>query len=132
MVLTPTYHVFHMFRPFQDATLLPTELQGPRYTLGNVSVPGISVSAARTATGEIAVALVNLDPHKATPVTLAIAGANVRTVKGEILTATALDARNTFESPDAVKPTPFTGAALKDSKLSLSLPAKSVVVLSLK
>jgi len=59
-------------------------------------------------------------------------GANARTVKGEILTATALDARNTFESPDAVKPTPFTGAALKDSKLSLSLPAKSVVVLSLK
>ncbi|HWM70986.1 MAG TPA: alpha-L-arabinofuranosidase C-terminal domain-containing protein [Steroidobacteraceae bacterium] len=97
-----------------------------------MSVPGISVSAARTATGEIAVALVNLDPHKATPVTLAIAGANARTVKGEILTATALDARNTFESPDAVKPTPFTGAALKDSKLSLSLPAKSVVVLSLK
>jgi alpha-L-arabinofuranosidase len=131
MVLTPTYHVFHMFRPFQDATLLPTELQAPRYTLGSESVPGISVSAARTATGAIAVALVNLDPRKATPVTLSIAGAKARTVTGEILTATALDAHNTFESPDAVKPAPFTGAVLKDSKLSLSLPAKSVVVLSL-
>jgi len=29
MVLTPTYHVFHMFRPFQDATFLPTDLQTP-------------------------------------------------------------------------------------------------------
>jgi len=99
MVLTPTYHVFHMFRPFQDATLLPTDLQAPRYTLRSMSVPGISLSAARTAAGSIAVALVNLDPHKATPVTLSIAGATVHTVQGEILTAAALDARNTFENP---------------------------------
>jgi alpha-L-arabinofuranosidase len=121
MLLTPTYHVFHMYRPFQDATLLPTDLQ----------VPGVSVSAARTASGEIALALVNMDPHKVTPVTLSIAGAKVKTVKGEILTATALDAHNTFESPDAVKPTRFNGAKLSDGKLSVSLPAKSVVVLSL-
>lgn len=131
MVLTPTYYVFHMFRPFQDATLLPTDLQAPAYTLGTTSVPGVSVSAARTATGEIAVALVNLDAHKATPLTLSIAGAKVRNVTGEILTAAALDAHNTFESPDAVKPSRFNGAALKDGRLSVTLPAKSVVVLSL-
>ena len=34
MVLTPTYHVFSMFRPFQDATFLPTDLQAPNYRLG--------------------------------------------------------------------------------------------------
>ena len=33
MVLTPTYHVFHMFRPFQDATFLPTDLQAPFVSL---------------------------------------------------------------------------------------------------
>ncbi len=131
MVLTPTYHVFHMFRPFQDATLLPTDLQAPRYTLRSTSVPGISLSAARTTAGAIAVALVNLDPHKATPVTLSIAGATVRTAQGEILTAAALDARNTFENPDAVKPARFTGAAVKSGNLSVTLPPKSVVVLSL-
>ena len=49
MILTPTYHVFHMFRPFQDATFLPTELQTPRYELGSVSVPAVEPSAARTA-----------------------------------------------------------------------------------
>ena len=64
MVLTPTYHVFKMFGPFQDATLLPTYLQTPHYPLGQVSVPAVSVSAARTATGAIVVALVNLDPHR--------------------------------------------------------------------
>lgn len=131
LVLTPTYHVFHMFRPFQDATLLPTDLQASRYTLGNTSVPGISLSAARTAAGAIAVALVNLDPHKASPIALSIAGATVRTAQGEILTAAALDARNTFESPDAVKPASFKGASVRGGKVSLTLPAKSVVVLSL-
>jgi alpha-N-arabinofuranosidase len=131
MVLTPTYHVFHMYRPFQDATFLPTDLQTPRYTLGNSSVPMISVSAARTAAGAIVVALVNLDPGKAVPVSLSLAGATPRTVKGEILTAPALDARNTFENPDAVHPARFTGASIKSGKLSLTLPAKSVAVLSL-
>jgi alpha-N-arabinofuranosidase len=65
------------------------------------------------------------------PVSLSLAGATPRTVKGEILTAPALDAHNTFENPDAVHPTRLTGAALKSGKLSLTLPAKSVAVVSL-
>jgi alpha-N-arabinofuranosidase len=131
MVLTPTYHVFRMFRPFQDATFLPTDLQTSRYTLGNSSVPAISVSAARTAAGAIVVALVNLDPAKAMPISLSLSGATPRTVKGEILTASALDAHNTFENPNAVHPTGLTGASIKSGKLSLTLPAKSVAVLNL-
>ena len=131
MVLTPTYHVFHMFRPFQDATLLPTDLQAPAYTQDGTSLPAISVSAARTAAGAIAVALVNLDPHRALELSVSLSGATPRTVKGEILTAAALDAHNTFENPDAVHPTRFTGASIKAGKLSVSLPAKSVVVLDL-
>jgi alpha-N-arabinofuranosidase len=131
MVLTPTYHVFRMFRPFQDATFLPTDLQTPRYTLGNSSVPMVSVSAARTAAGAIVVALVNLDPGKAVPVSVALSGATPRAVQGEILTASALDAHNTFEKPDAIHPTRLTGASIKGGKLSLTLPPKSVAVLSL-
>ena len=81
--------------------------------------------------GAIAVALVNLDARKAATLKLSIAGATPKVVQGEILTATALDAHNTFENPDAVKPSRFNGAALENGKLSVSLPAKSVVVLSL-
>jgi alpha-L-arabinofuranosidase len=131
MVLTPTYHVFHMYRPFQDATFLPADVQAPRYTLGAASVPAVSISAARTATGAIAIALVNLDPGKAAPLAVSLAGATVRTVKGEILTASALDARNTFENPDAIHPARFTGASLAGNRVTLTLPPKSVVVLNL-
>jgi alpha-N-arabinofuranosidase len=36
MTLTPTYHVFHMYIPFQDATSLPTDVRTPNYRLGQV------------------------------------------------------------------------------------------------
>ena len=36
MVLTPTYHVFQMYIPFQGATYLPTEITTPDYALGKL------------------------------------------------------------------------------------------------
>ncbi len=74
MILTPTYHVFKMYEPFQDATSLPADLTTPQYTQGSASVPAISLSAARTTSGSIAVALVNLDPNHAIAVSVAIPG----------------------------------------------------------
>ena len=36
MVLTPTYHVFRMYVPFQDATFVPVTFEAGTYTSGNV------------------------------------------------------------------------------------------------
>jgi len=132
MVLTPTYHVFKMFRPFQDATFLPAVLQSPRYQLGSASVPAVSLSAARTSAGAVVVALINCDPNKAMPVSAVLAGVTATQASGDILTATAMDAHNNFDAPNAVHPVPFTGASLAGGKLSLTLPPKSVVVLTLR
>jgi alpha-N-arabinofuranosidase len=131
MVLTPTYHVFKMFAPFQDAVYLPVDLNAPRYSLASASVPAISISAARLSGGAIAVALVNLDPNRAIPVSITLSGASAKHVAGTILTASAMDARNTFENRDAVRPAAFSGASLDGAALSLTLPAKSIVVLNL-
>lgn len=132
MVLTPTYHVFSLYRPFQDATFLPIELQAPNYRLDVLSVPALSASAARAANGTIVVALVNLDPHRALNLVAKLAGSTPRAVSGSILSAAAMDARNTFDAPHAVEPRAFNQARLHDGKLSVSLPAKSVVVLTLR
>jgi alpha-L-arabinofuranosidase len=131
MVLTPTYHVFSMFKPFQDATYLPTDVQAPDYRLGDVSVPSLSISAARTPTGALVIALVNLDPHRSLPVGVAIMGSTPRSVSGSMLSAEAMDAHNTFEAPHALEPKAFGDARLNGGKLSVTLPAKSVVVLTL-
>ena len=33
MILTPTYHVFEMYKVHQGATLIPLEVTAPEYTL---------------------------------------------------------------------------------------------------
>ena len=131
MLLTPTYHVFHMYTPFQDAASLPIDIKTEAYKHDQWSVPQISASAAKTKDGSIVIGLINLDPHKTASVSAIIAGAQTAQVKGEILTAEAMDAHNTFENPDALHPVVFNGAELSGNKLNVTLPAKSVVVLKL-
>jgi alpha-L-arabinofuranosidase len=131
MLLTPTYHVFRMYKPFQDATSLPIDIKTDTYDYAKWSVPQVSASAARAKDGSIIIGLANLDPNKTAGVSAVIAGAQARQVKGEVLTADAMDAHNTFEKPNAIHPVVFDGAKLAGNTLSLTLPAKSIVVLTL-
>ncbi|HJU52994.1 MAG TPA: alpha-N-arabinofuranosidase [Pyrinomonadaceae bacterium] len=131
MVLTPTYHVFRMYRVHQGATLIPIELNAPEYKLEKASVPSLSASASRDKEGKLHLSVVNLDPNRPAEITTTIAGQTVKSITGEVLTAPAMNTMNTFDQPNTIKPTPFNGYKLQDSKLTLSIPPKSVVVLEL-
>jgi alpha-N-arabinofuranosidase len=72
---------------------------------------------------------VNTNPHEATDVVLNVAGQTVGAVRGQVLTADAMDARNTFEHKDAVKPAPYSASA-SGGKLTVHVPAKAVMVLA--
>jgi len=50
MVLTPTYYVFKMYVPFQDATFIPVAFSAGTYTHGDISLPRVDAIAARTRT----------------------------------------------------------------------------------
>ena len=50
MVLTPTYYVFKMYVPFQDATFVPVTLDGGSYTHGDVVLPRVDGSQPKTRT----------------------------------------------------------------------------------
>lgn len=131
MVLTPTYHVFRMYIPFQDATVIPGELKSPWYNKDQWTVPAVSASAARGTDGLVRVALVNVDPNRPATIGVTLAGVNASGVEGEVLTG-AIQAHNSFAAPETVKPAPFTGASLTGGKLEVTLPAASVVVLTLR
>ena len=131
MVLTPTYHVFEMYKVHQGATALPLELTSPDYTFGSEKIPAASVSASRDAAGKIHVSLVNTKPTDAITVTCKLAGLTAKSVSGRVLSAPAIDSHNTFASPHVVEPKAFTGAKLAGDTLTVTLPAKSVVVLEL-
>lgn len=130
MLLTPTYYAYQMYVPFQDAASLPVTLANNTvYGENGKGVPGISASAARGKDGKVYVALVNTNPREVTDVTLNVAGQNAGTVRGQVLTADAMDAHNTFERPQAIKPAPFSAQAA-GGKLTVKVPAKAVMVFS--
>jgi alpha-L-arabinofuranosidase len=123
MLLTPTYHVFDMYKPFKGATPLKADVQSPTFKRGEIELAAVEASVARTADGRTVVALANLDPDRPARVTTNLKGA----LQGRVLTAAAMDAHNTFAQPQAVVPAPYAAAA-HDGALTLDLPAKSIVV----
>jgi alpha-N-arabinofuranosidase len=131
MVLTPTYHVFEMYKPWQDATVLPIDIQSPWYAKDQFTMPAVSGSAVKGKDGKVHVGLSNLDPNQSNAVTVKLDGLNAATVTGRILTAGAINAHNTFDAPETVKPVAFTGAQVSGGTLTVALPPKSVVVLDL-
>lgn len=130
MVLTPTYHLFKMYVPFQDSTFLPVQFDAGTYTFGDVTLPQVDAVAAKTKDGKIVVALTNIDAKQSVTFDVAVPGVTATTATGETLTAPALDSVNTFTAPNTVKPKPVS-ASMTNGKLSVTLAPASVTVLTL-
>ncbi|WP_127486933.1 alpha-N-arabinofuranosidase [Paenibacillus ehimensis] len=131
MILTPTYHVFHMFKVHQDAQLLAVEASAGHYDFQGETLPQVTVSASKNAEGKVHISLVNIDPKQEAQLSIELRGipADKTQVAGTILTAESMNAHNTFKQPDAVTAVPFT-AAVEGNRLSMKLPAMSVVTLA--
>jgi alpha-L-arabinofuranosidase len=131
MLLTPTYHVFEMYAVHQDATLLPIEVQSADYAFGPDKIPAVNVSASKDKAGKIHLTLCNLNPNAVAEVTCEVQGAKAGRISGRVLTAATIQAHNTFENPDAVKPAGFTDFKAREGGFAVNLPAKSVVALEI-
>jgi alpha-L-arabinofuranosidase len=130
MVLTPTYYVFKMYVPFQDATFIPVTFDAGTYTQGAVSLPRVDAVAAKDASGKLLLEITNLDAEKPVDIDADIAGMKIKSAQGETLTAPAVNAINTFAAPNAVAPRPIS-TSVKDGKLVLTVQPKSVTVVVL-
>jgi alpha-N-arabinofuranosidase len=129
MIVTPTYWTFEMFTVHHDATLLPSELQGADYEFNSQKIPDVSASASRDPAGKIHVTLCNLNPNQPAEVACELQGGKAQKLSGRVLTAPAMNAHNTFDQPDAVKPAEFSAFKITGTGFAVTLPAKSVVVL---
>ena len=130
MVLTPTYHVFRLYVPFQDAQYVPVTFDAGQFSIGTSTLPRIDAIAARKPDGHFVVALVNLDPNHAVPLRAHLDGAALHSAHGEELTAPHVDAINTFDAPQTVAPRALS-AQVTDGVLALTLAPSSVSVLEL-
>ncbi|MBS4742108.1 alpha-N-arabinofuranosidase [Bacillus safensis] len=130
MLLTPTYHVFHMFQVHQEEEALEVEFVSPPYERRGEKIPQVSVSASRSS-GKMHISYCHLNPHEQTEISLAIAGIDEQTkVTGRVLTADRMNAHNTFDEPHSVQPKDFQQMTVKSGELTVELPPMSVVMIT--
>lgn len=129
MILTPTYHVFEMYKVHQNAKKLAIDVNVG--TINNGSIPQVSVSASKDKEGKVNISLCNLDKDSGADISLDLRGiADPRNVSARVLTSENMNDRNTFESPEAVEPVDFKDYKLNGHTLDISLPSKSVTIIS--
>jgi len=129
-VLTPTYYVFKMYVPFQDATTVPVAFDAGTYTHGSETLPRVDAIAAKSADGRLLLEITNLDPEKPATIDAELAGISAKSANAETLTGAAVDSINTFQSPALVVPKP-AAVKVQNGKLSLTVEPRSVTVVSI-
>ncbi len=131
MIVTPTYHVFKMFSVHQNAQLLETNLEKTYYRYGEEKISQLSVSSSIDAEGSIHISLCNLDPLNEAEIDGELVGAPRNRISGSIVTSDEMNARNTFENPEAVTESIYNNIKLENNKIYTRIPPKSVVVLKI-
>jgi alpha-N-arabinofuranosidase len=131
MLLTPTYHVYHMYVPFHGARLVPVSLDAGSYRFGDMEVPRVDAVAARDSSGRLWLALTNVDPSRPARFSASIKGVPAGVARGRVLTAAAVDAHNSFAAPNRVAPRTFSGTT-SGGRLHFELPAKSIAVVQVR
>ena len=78
MILTPTYHVFDMYKVHQDAERLATNYSGADYEMDGEKIPQVSVTASKDQDGKIHVSLCNVSHAEQSDVTIQLRGLSGR------------------------------------------------------
>lgn len=132
MILTPSYHVFEMYKVHKDAQLLSLEVEDNEYCCNGEKLPHISVSSSQDNEGKIHISICNLNPSQDIEVDIDIRGITVKSAEGTLLTAKEMNAMNTFEDSDHVKIDVFKDVKMENNHAKCKIPSKSVVVLEIK
>ena len=136
MVLTPTYYVFKMYRPHQDAEFIPVEYGTSVLNSNDVGeVPSLSVTASRK-DGAVTVSLVNPSYDKPESVRLDFESLGIKkgsVVRAEILASSSdIHDVNDFDCEPKVVTRDFDRVNVKDGGLEFEMPAASIVTITVK
>ena len=128
MIKTPTYYVYDLYKHHQDATLLDSHIVGDTFLHhGPMDIPTLTQSASVDDKGVTHITVSNLLSDESQKVDVQVLGCDLSKVKATILTG-EVHAHNTFDDPNAVHTTDFTGFTVEGDTISAELPACSVVL----
>ena len=126
MLLTPSYHVFEMYKVHQDTLMLPVEVECEHYEHKQEAIPSLSASASRSDDGRVHLTLCNAHPTNDTTVAVELRGLSPRMMRGRILTNDRPNAHNSFDNTEQVKPVELPATNFDSGVVRLELPSKSV------
>ena len=125
MVLTPTYHVFDLYKAHQEGTLVPVHVDADN------SAEGVKrVSASASLKGDVlTVTLANTSATESCEVPISLCGTKPTKAEGRVL-AGEMRAKNDFSaSPVAIAP--LTSITLSSDEVRVTLPACSVAEITI-
>ena len=127
MVLTPTWHVFDLYKDHQDAKLADCFVETDQVGEGRWQIDRISASASEK-DGVVTLTVANCSLDEATEVAVRVP--NTGKVAGRILTAEA-HAYNSFDN-SPVASAEYTDFSVKGGEIALNLPPCSVAALTIR
>ncbi|MBD5477468.1 MAG: alpha-N-arabinofuranosidase [Lachnospiraceae bacterium] len=127
MILTPTYHVFHMYRHHQNAKLVASYIDGNKIVgEEEYQMPMLSESVSVSEDGTVNITVGNLSVTEDVPVEISFAELAPSRIEATILTG-AMCAHNTFEEPENVREAAFNDFKEDGRKVSFTAPACSII-----
>lgn len=129
MLLTPTYHVFDLYKPHKDAKLIPHQLISEKIKIDELEAEALHVSTSRSDDGMVNISIVNINPDKEITLDCILRGIKGKNITGRVVTTDAMDAYNTFDNKERVGIKDFKNFNLKGENLQVKVPSKSVLML---
>ena len=135
MVLTPTYHVFEMYKVHQDAEFIPLDYSTSEIANSDKGpVPSLSATASRK--GDVVnVDITNIDLKNDQEVVLTwddLGKVRKRDVSARILTSKKISDYNDFGKKAVVAPAEFKDFKVTDNGIELKVPAMSIIAIEIK
>jgi len=132
MLITPTGHVYEMYKNHQNSTSVKVFIESETVTFKDNekerNIPAISGSASLK-DKNLFITITNCHADKSFELSIKILGGiNIKNCSGRILSSQELNAKNTFERPDYVFPKDLT-LNPERSNIKFSIPPASIVAI---
>jgi alpha-N-arabinofuranosidase len=137
LVKTPAFYVFKMFVPHHtaDAKWAPSTLVSENIKGNNTTFPVLSAGTTVDSQGRVNISLVNVDLANARTIQITLSSSqnSYAVSSAQVLTGPAKDSYNDFGQAEKVSPQGLapSSCTISGKSLSVTLPPKSVVMLSL-
>ena len=127
MILTPTYHVFNMYKDHQEANLVYSNIETKEIGLEEDNlVPNLHESASIDNEGRLIFTINNLSITEDYKIETVLLGKEAKKVRANILT-NEMTAYNTFDNPNLVNIKEFNDFTVTKEGLNFTIPKCSVM-----